>query len=223
MTEEEEEQYRVYKKFFSVEEAEPILELLTQRGIDYRTNHYNSNIGSTFASTNNPNQLELRLLPNQFEMVDNMLEQEAEKAIGMVPPDYYLLTFTDAELMEVLEKPDEWTKEDYVLSQHLLKQRGKPVSEETLHQLYFNRMEALREPEKGSTAANIFGYISALSGGVIGILMGWYMMSLKKTLPNGESVNAYDLATRSSGKQIFYIGIISFIAWFVLLMIHFAG
>jgi len=218
---EEEKEYRVYKKFFSVEEAEPLLELLKQKGIDYQTSSFNSNIGSTFASTNDPNTLEVMLLPDQFEVVDAILEKEAAQAVETLPADHYMRSFTDDELMEVLEKPDEWTKEDYLIAQQLLRQHGKMISQTMLDDLWNKRMELLSTPEKGSSFWNIVGYLSAFCGGFLGILMGWYMMSSKKTLPTGKSVFVYDSPTRISGRQMFYIGIASLLVCLVYIFVHF--
>lgn len=218
---EEEKEYLVYKTFFSIEEAEPLLELLQQKGIEYQTTNYNSNIGSTFASTNNPNKLEVRLLPSQFEVVDAILEQEAAKAVTSLPADHYMHSLTEDELMEVLEKPDEWTKEDYLIAQQLLRQHGKVINQAMLDDLWAKRMEVLSTPETGSSFWIAIGYISAFCGGFLGILMGWYMMSQKKTLPNGESIYVYDSSIRSSGKRMFYTGILSLAIWLVWIFARF--
>jgi hypothetical protein len=217
---EEEKEYLVYKTFFSIEEAEPILELLQQKGIEYQTTNYNSNIGSTFASTNNPNKIEVRLLPNQFEVVDTILEQEAAKAVTSLPADHYMHSLTEDELMEVLEKPDEWTKEDYLIAQQLLRQHGKVINQAMLDDMWAKRMELLSTPETGSSFWIAVGYISAFCGGFLGILMGWYMMSQKKTLPNGESIYVYNQSTRTAGRQIFFIGIASLIIALVYVFVR---
>ncbi|MGP8215049.1 MAG: hypothetical protein ACLQQ4_05755 [Bacteroidia bacterium] len=218
----EEEGYLVYRKFFSIVEAEPLLEFLKEKGIDYRVNNYNSNIGSTFASTNNPNQVEVKLLPAQFEVADNLLEQDVEDTINSLPADYYLFSFSENELMEILRKPDEWTPEDYILAQQLLKKRGKIIHQESLHAMKMERLEELRQPEKGNKAWNMAGYAASILGGFFGILMGWYMMSSRKILPNGESVYAYDTDTRLSGKRMALIGAVFMVVWFILIATHYA-
>jgi hypothetical protein len=227
-----EDEYLVYRKFFSIEEAEPILQLLKEKGVDYRTNNYNSNIGSTFASTNNPNQIELKLLPDQFVLVDNILEQEAKNTIDSLPKDYYLFGFNDDELIEVLEKPFEWTKEDYLLSQQLLAKRGKAISQESLDDLREKYLDELRKPEKSNMLWNIVGYMSSIGGttlaiftgwqvsglilrvgicivGSLGLFIGWHLMYAKKVLPNGEYFFVYDSKSRFTGRIMFYLGILS--------------
>ncbi|HWY99090.1 MAG TPA: hypothetical protein VNY36_08400, partial [Bacteroidia bacterium] len=155
---EEDNEYRVYRKFLSIVEAEPLLVFLKEKNIDYKIEHYTSNISTTFASTNNADQVEVKLQPNEFEVVDRLLEEDASSTIDSLPQDYYMLSFSDEELMEVLEKPDEWTQEDYILAIQLLKKHGKVLNDDMLHSMKQNRLAELRKPEHGSEAWNIAGY-----------------------------------------------------------------
>ena len=56
----------------------------------------------------------------------------------------------------------------------------------------------------------IFGYVAALIGGFIGILLGYSLWLSKKKLPNGSKVPAYNEEIRKHGRIIFYLGIIMF-------------
>jgi len=62
----------------------------------------------------------------------------------------------------------------------------------------------------------IIGYISSLFGGAFGIFIGRHLMSHKRVLPNGDKVFDYSEKDRKHGKRIQYIGIIVFIALFIL-------
>jgi len=54
----------------------------------------------------------------------------------------------------------------------------------------------------------IVGYFLAVIGGLLGIIIGYLLMSSKKTLPNGVRVYSYNDNDRKHGKVIFIIGII---------------
>ncbi len=43
---------------------------------------------------------------------------------------------------------------------------------------------------------------------IIGLFIGWHLMSYKKTLPDGERVYGYNETDRKHAKRIFYIGIV---------------
>lgn len=84
-----------------------------------------------------------------------------------------------------------------------------------MEELSQKRIDDLRKPEKGNTYWLIFGFISAVLGGILGIFIGWFHSTFKKTDPKGQRVYVYDYPTRKTGQQIFWIGIISLIIWVI--------
>lgn len=62
------------------------------------------------------------LIPSlQFHFIDKLLmESHKEK----IPKDHYLNEFTDEELMEIVNQPEEWSAVDYDLSQKILMHRN---------------------------------------------------------------------------------------------------
>ncbi len=66
--------------------------------------------------------LEVHFFPFTFTRAHAVLEAFYEKQLQEVDPDYYLFAFTDAELLDILSKPDEWGHFDYsgvkLLSHH---------------------------------------------------------------------------------------------------------
>jgi len=70
------------------------------------------------------------------------------------------------------------------------------------------RLEDLAQPDKRQIPWIIAGYIFSLLGGFLGLIIGWSLWKMKKTLPNGEKVYAFMNIDRMHGKLIFLIGII---------------
>jgi hypothetical protein len=69
----------------------------------------------------------------------------------------------------------------------------------------------------------IFGYISSLFGGFMGMIIGSILISAKKTLSNGDVVYVFNERNRKHGKIILYLGssilifsILFFMNWFFL-------
>jgi hypothetical protein len=69
----------------------------------------------------------------------------------------------------------------------------------------------------------ILGYISCLFAGLLGMFVGAFLVSAKKTLPGGGTAYAFDEKSRKHGKIILYLGssililaILFFMNWFFL-------
>ena len=72
------------------------------------------------------------------------------------------------------------------------------------------RLKQLAKPEENQKPWIIGGYIFSFLGGFLGMIIGYFLWTSKKTLPNGERVHSYIEKDRKHGKYIFYIGVIIF-------------
>ena len=147
----------------------------------------------------------VKLLPEDFERVEKLIAEDEAQHIDDVDSDYYLFAFTDDELLDVVAKFDEWSAFDVILARKLLNERGVKIDEEELKAV---RLEVLQKPETTQSFWIVLGYISALLGGPLGILIGWYLSTSKKTLPDGERIYAYGEVDRRHGQRMFFIGIV---------------
>ena len=150
----------------------------------------------------------VKIRKQDFETVNQLLKDEEAADVTKIGKDYYLFAFSDEELMEVITKSDEWSPFDFVLARKILADRGKPVSDETVAAISQKRIADLKAPDEPQTSWIIIGYICALAGGLLGIFIGWFLTTYKKTLPNGERVYEYNENDRKQGRRIFYIGIV---------------
>lgn len=116
--------YVTYKKFPDAREAKALQQFLIENGIECLFADTSPGIGSAMTGDYGK-EYEVQLKPEQFEAADKLLESYAESMMGSLPEDYYLLSFTDEELYEVVLKHDEWSEFDYVLARKLLAERGK--------------------------------------------------------------------------------------------------
>lgn len=209
-----------YKKFKTEEEAIPLLDILKLNEISYETENIASAVDITFTGgTELEDKIAIKLKATDFERVDSLFHKIAVDNLDLVDKDHYLFDFTNEELYEVLENYNEWSKADFLLAQKLLNDRGQGVSDEDVQELRNKKIESLRKAEKGHRGWLIFGFISAIFGGLLGICIGYHHFKFKKTIPTGERVYAYDVQTRKRGLQIFYVGIVALIFWiFIWLM-----
>lgn len=200
-------QYVTYKKFPDAGEAQALQQFLIENGIECLFADTSPGMGSAMMGDLNK-EYEVQLKPEQFEAADKLLETSAKAMLSNLPEDYYLLSFTDEELYDVVLKHEEWSEFDYVLARKLLSERGKTVDESLIKSLRKQRMEDLAKPEGNQHAWIIVGYALAFLGGFFGFITGYVLWTSKKTLPNGQIVPTYGDADRKQGKIIFCLGII---------------
>lgn len=204
-----EPEFITYQKFNDEALANELAELLDEHGIRYYIQQQTSGFDPSLVMSNAPVDYALKIKSEDFERVNRLRKENEIKNIDGIDKDYYLFTFSDSELMEVITKADEWSAFDVVLAQKVLAERGIGIGDKDLAIIREKRVEELKLHEGPQTLWIAIGYVCAFAGGVFGIFIGWYLSSGKKTLPNGERVYEYNEADRKQGRNIFYIGIVA--------------
>jgi hypothetical protein len=194
----------LYQKFNVQNDALELGRVLNENNIEYKLEVGKRGFDPAFVF-----DAEYRILLNEsdFEKANNLF-------VSNIPEDYYLLTFSDDELLEIITKRDEWNDFDFNLAQKLLKERDKEVNPELVKLLEKQRLESLKKPEISQKTWIYAGYILGVVSGLLGLFIGLSLMSSKKVLPNGEKVYSYIESDRKHG---LYIVIISSIMLFVSL------
>jgi hypothetical protein len=212
-------EFITYQKFDDVELANVLSEQLESHGIAYFVEEESLTFNVSFA-LNDPfaKEYAVKIKSEDFEKVNQLLKKDEENNVENVDKSYYLFSFTNDELMEVITKADEWSPFDFVLARKLLNDKGVIINEEVLSTIKEKRIEELKVPEASQPVWVMLGYIIALSGialpffmSAIGLFIGWHLSTHKKTLPDGERVYGYNETDRKHGKRIFYIGIVVFV------------
>lgn len=202
--------FTTFRNFPTLIQAKELETLLNDNNIKTLLTDNIAPIDITFSGNTLQNQYEIKIDLSDFQYAENILEKEAENLLDTIDNEYYLLSFSNEELYEVLLNSDEWNVFDYKLAQKILSQRGKTIDPEMLASLKKERLKILAKPEENQKPWIIAGYIFSLLGGGIGIVIGYSLWKSKKTLPNGERVYSYNDQDRKSGKNIFLISIIIF-------------
>ncbi|MES2108131.1 MAG: hypothetical protein V4577_05265 [Bacteroidota bacterium] len=212
-----EPEFITYQKFNDAALAKQLAELLAEHSISYFIEEGDMVFNPAFSYTDKK-EYAVKVKPGDFERINDLLKQDANETMGEVEPDYYLLAFTNEELMDVVTKADEWNVFDVQLARKLLAERGHAISDKEAAEIEEERIEELKKPEPSQNGWVIIGYIIAIGClampffiSVIGLFIGWHLASHKKTLPNGEQIYAYNETDRKHGKRIFYIGIAVFL------------
>lgn len=213
-------EFITFREYRSNEEASYLIDILQKEGIEYIIEDIKPPVDITFAGAKYQYyKYAIKINPNDFEFVEGLITESEKIDLKDLPHDYYLFEFTDDELVEILDKFDEWSKTDYLIAQQILKDRGYDVSKEYTENLKTNRIETIREPEEGDIKWMLQAYVSTVLGGFLGIFIGNHLFRFKKKLPNGERVYAYNIKTRKHGLRILVISIIAFIFYITYFLI----
>lgn len=204
------ENFTSFRNFPSLLQAKELEKLLNENNIKTLLADNIAPVDVTFSGSTLLNKYEIKINALDFEKAEIILEKDADKILDKIDPDYYLLSFTDEELYDVLIKSDEWSVFDVKLAQKILINRGKTVDSEMLASLKKERLKILAKPEENQKPWIIAGYLLSLLGGGLGIIIGYSISTSKKTLPNGERIYSYTSTDREHGKTIFIIGLIVF-------------
>jgi hypothetical protein len=202
----EREEFVSFQVFGEKMLADSLASFLTDRDVPFVYEDNSSGLDSSFGGTANLEYI-VKLRPADFERVNAMMIEAAQSDFDHVEEDYYLLHFSTDELRDVVAHADEWSPYDNLLAQKLLADRGETLSHEEVFGLRQQRIDELSKPAPPQTAAIVAGYLFSLIGGLLGILIGWYLYANKKALPNGERVFTYRHRDRKHGLRIMVLGI----------------
>ena len=174
-------EFSIFRRFNNIDAANEMLEEFQANGIECQLVY--DFLSTYIMLPDNPalqKEVQLMIRQSDFEKANKILEEKADEVLNQVNSDHYLFDFSSAELMEVLQKPDEWSALDYKLARKILKDRGKVVDENVLQKLKHDRIEDLSKPDKSQLPWIIAGYFFSILGGLIGLFIGWYLWTLKK-------------------------------------------
>ena len=210
------ETFITYRKFSDTGLAVAIAVRLEEGQVAYLLEDNSHLFDPNFANNQFDSDISIKLRPADFVKADEVLADFYKNSLDTVDGDYYLLAFSDAELMEVVAKPDEWGPFDYQLAMKLLRERGQEVQPEEAERLKQERIKELEVPERGQRHLIITGYICVFLFSFIGIFIGSTLVFYKKTLPNGRRVPRFSEKDRGHGYIILTLSIVFLALWILL-------
>jgi len=207
------EEFVIFEKFNTESLAVDFGSLLNKNKIDFLIENISINFDPILSNNEFGKEYCIKIKKDDFEKANDILREKAKTEINEIQDDYYLLSFSNEELIEVIKKSDEWNKFDVELAHKLLKERGNEITAEQINEIKTQRIIELSKPEEGQNIYIIIGYVCALLGGLLGVFIGWHLSTYKKTLPNGNRIYAYSENDRKQGNRILILGAIFIVFW----------
>lgn len=211
--------FLIFRRFESLDEATALQQIFTKKNIPSVLDEDIVLLDTNIIGQQFDLPYRVKIPAEHFVEAEKVIHEATDISAIEVEDDYYLLSFSDKELMEVVEKKDEWGSYDYALALQLLQERGITLTKKDIEQLNAKRIASLAVPENAMNMWMVAGYLSSFIGGVLGIFIGLFMMEAKKTLPDGSRIRAYDRQTQKHGFYILITGIIGSVFWTGLFML----
>jgi hypothetical protein len=217
-----------YKKVYDKIELDSFLDLLKKHAIPFEVEDVLRNFNPAMTPRDGSIEMRIKIHPTDFEEVIRLETELLSPLLDQVDTDYYLFTFNEKELKDIIKNRSEWSLFDVLLAEKILLENGAVHSEKEIDFLKEETNNYNFEEKSVSSIQLIviyfisifvplfgllLGYILMVILPLLGLILGYYFMSHKKTFPDGSQKYVYNKLSRLQGK------IITFIASFILLII----
>ncbi len=200
-------------------EAARSADMLERHGIACVVQHEHETFNPTFTLSSSFNAIQL--------LVPAAAESRAREILGLTTMPgsnadtaAYLADLSESELLEITVRPDEWNEETVRVAEELLRGRNVNMTAPDKRLLHEQRLHDIRTPKRGHPAWMTLAFISILTGGIPGILIGMGYRYLRDRDPDGNAYYIYHERTRFWGGLVMVLGIMSLLAWFTFVMTH---
>jgi len=197
-----------FQSFYNDDESVSTIETLKANNIEYRIERFKEILDAVMVGDLNEKIIFLKIRSHDFQKANEALDKKILNNIATLENDYYLFSFPNDELLEIIQKPDEWSRQDFLIAKKILNDRGTDLSDEKISTIKVDRIKSLAKQESGNIPWLILGYALALLGGLFGLIIGLPFIFAKKTLPDGSRMYIYNKYTRQHGKNIVIISVI---------------
>src|ERR1700761_9124386 len=148
--------FRTFQQFSDPGLASAVAEKLEAQQIECVVEKVKPLLEPSFFRNTVEQTIHLKVRAADLDEAHKALEEYYRHQLQDVDPSYYLFSFSDLELLEIVAKPDEWGHFDYVLARELLAERGLPIPDETILQM---KQQRRRQLTQQSRAKSLRGWI----------------------------------------------------------------
>lgn len=224
-----------FQRFSDPGLADALAEKLEAYGIPVRIEKENALLDAVFIGQAAQTEYVVKIAAADFVKAYTCLEEYYSSEVEAADPSYYLFSFSDEELEEIITHPSEWGPFDYQLAKKILKDRGMTIPESRNSILSQENIQQLARQSSGSglilIAVLFIAYI-ILSLVMMNItyrynfpysiflvlMAGSHLAWSKRTLPDGSQVPVFPADDRRAGKAVFAAGILLLLVTVFLLL-----
>lgn len=197
-----------FKTLATQEAADEMVQALASGDIPAKVRKEEYNLLPAYGGASVTSNYDILIDPKDKLKAEEIDSKITAEFLDSIDPEHYLFSFSDQELLDVLGHKHEWNEIDLLLSEKILTDRGVPINRERIKKANDERFEELAEPKKGKPFWIALGYLGALLGGLLGLMISYSVVKAKRKLPNGTFVHDYDEDTRRQARIIFVLSLI---------------
>lgn len=207
-----------YKKVFDHSELDSFLNLLKIHDIPFEVEDVQRNFNPAMTPRDGSIEMRVKILSSYFDEVRRLETEELKLLLENIESDYYLFSFNDYELKDVIKNNTEWSLFDVLLAEKILLEKDSKLSHTEIESLKNEVFNELSTEKKLDVFQLIITYSITILLPFVGLIFGYFYMTHKQTLPNGEQKYVYDKQSRFHGKVIAILGTIQLIFIFLSLV-----
>lgn len=212
--------FLTFHSFPDIDSAGEMAQVLEKNGIESLVEKAPPLLDSQIIGTASGLDVFIKIRSSDFTKAAACLANYYQEQINNIDKEYYLFSFSNEELLEVLQKPDEWSHLDYQLAQKLLADRGEPVDAVLLDKLKSERNKTLAQPEKASILLYILAWMFIFTSmlylasplfdlyqftfcsSLVSFLIGRHISGNTRVLPDGQIIHSYRDSDRKRGRSV---------------------
>lgn len=115
--------FTIYQKLTNENETNQLVGLLKSNNIEYQLEDHSPTADIIFSNSEHEKEFWVKLKNEDFEAADKIQEDFFNSLVDTIDPEHYLFTFTNKELLEVINNQSEWSKLDFLIAQKILRER----------------------------------------------------------------------------------------------------
>ena len=112
--------FQPFQKFNDFRLAAVIADKLQESGIELLIENKTSLVDPIIIGISSEPPITLKVKTSDFDRANQVLEDYYQPGLNDIDPDYYLLSFTSMELVDVIRNADKWGHFDRALAKKLL-------------------------------------------------------------------------------------------------------
>lgn len=183
--------FLVYREFMHQHDALRMAEWFSDRNIECYVQDETPTFDPSFAFSELSKRFTIRLKPVDFQRADQALEEVADRDSSELDADHYLRTFSQSELLHVVENPRDWSPIDVAHARRLLRVKVSPDDAK--------KVVTQKEPEV-HTAISVLHWIKLIAlsffSGLIALYISWNMYFSERVNAKGDVVKIYSPTNR---------------------------
>ncbi|MEI7660908.1 MAG: hypothetical protein WCK34_01860 [Bacteroidota bacterium] len=211
------EEFTEIRRFVSVDLLHQVTEILDDKNIEYRIDDTSYAFDITFTKSQVNIEYILKVKRDEQNKVEELLNTNLSS--DLQTDDYYLDSFSDDELIEVISNPSEWSDFDTKYARNLLTKKGVEINETEISTARDKRIEEQKAGLRAKPVMVISGYLFSIMGGVIGLIIAVSLRYSKKEITGGQKVFYYDLKSRLHGATMITIFFIWALIYAILFLV----